>query len=67
MGINRRGFMGVAAGSAAATTLGPWAPAAGARDGGGRDRLLPRDRIGIQLFTVRDQVESLGFDGSLHG
>jgi sugar phosphate isomerase/epimerase len=26
------------------------------------DRLLPRRRIGIQLFTVRDQVASLGFE-----
>jgi sugar phosphate isomerase/epimerase len=60
MRVNRRGFVGVAAASAAATTLGP--PAATGRRGGGRDRLLPRDRIGIQLYTVRDQVESLGFE-----
>jgi sugar phosphate isomerase/epimerase len=32
------------------------------RRGGDRDRLLPRDRIGIQLFTVRDQVAPLGFE-----
>ena len=30
------------------------------RRGGGR--LIPRDRIGIQLFTVRDQVAALGFE-----
>jgi sugar phosphate isomerase/epimerase len=61
-GLSRRGFVGVAAGSAAATTLGPLAPVATGRPGGGRGRLLPRDRIGIQLFTVRDQVANLGFD-----
>jgi sugar phosphate isomerase/epimerase len=60
MRVNRRGFVGVAAGSAAATTLGP--PAAAGRRRGGRDRLLPRERIGIQLYTVRDQVSSLGFE-----
>ena len=53
-GLSRRGFVGVAAGSAAATTMGPWAPTAGASRRGGRDRLLPRDRIGIQLYMVRD-------------
>jgi sugar phosphate isomerase/epimerase len=61
-GLSRRGFVGGAAGAAAATTLGPWTPAtAGSRRPGG-DRLLPRDRIGIQVYTVRDQVESLGFE-----
>jgi sugar phosphate isomerase/epimerase len=67
--LSRRGFVGAAAGTAAATALGPFAPAASARhrhrhhghqhDGG---RLLPRERIGIQLYTVRDQVDALGFD-----
>ena len=28
----------------------------------GGDRLLPRKRLGIQLFTVRDQVAALGFE-----
>ena len=61
MRVSRRGFMGVAAGSAA-TTLGPRTPAAAGRRRGGPDRLLPRERIGIQLFTVRDNVSTLGFD-----
>jgi sugar phosphate isomerase/epimerase len=65
--LNRRGFVGAAAGTAAAAAMG--APQAlghdrgrrgDGRDGGGR--LLPRRRIGIQLFTVRDQVAALGFD-----
>jgi sugar phosphate isomerase/epimerase len=60
--ISRRGFVGAAGGAAAAAGLGPWVSAA---SGGGRrggDRLLPRSRIGIQLYTVRDQVASLGFE-----
>lgn len=60
--LSRRGFVGAATGAAAAASLGPFVPAAaghGGRDGG--DRLLPRGRIGIQLFTVRDQVGALGF------
>jgi sugar phosphate isomerase/epimerase len=59
--VSRRGFVAGATGAAAAASLGPWAPVAsghGGREGG---RLLPRNRIGIQLFTVRDQVASLGF------
>ena len=63
--LSRRGFVAGATGAAAAATLGPLAPAAPGhrrRRHHGRDRLLPRDRIGIQLFTVRDQVAALGFD-----
>ena len=60
--LSRRGFVGAAAGTAAAAALGA-PPALGHGRSGGRrsGRLLPRDRIGIQLFTVRDQVASLGF------
>jgi hypothetical protein len=51
--LSRRGFMGAAAGTAAATALGPWSPVASAHghghNHGGGDRLLPRERIGIQL------------------
>ena len=57
--LSRRGFIGAAAGTAAGATLGPLAAPA---SGGGGDRLLPRERLGIQLFTVRDQVASLGFE-----
>jgi sugar phosphate isomerase/epimerase len=60
--ISRRGFVAAAAGTTAATALGPWAPAAGGHGRRGGDRLLPRDRLGIQLFTVRDQVAALGFE-----
>jgi sugar phosphate isomerase/epimerase len=62
--LSRRGFVGAAAGTAAATALGPWSPVAAAhgRRHGGGDRLLPRSRIGIQLYTVRDEVASQGFE-----
>ena len=61
--LSRRGFVGAAAGTAAATSMGPWAPVAGARHRRHRrGRLLPRDLIGVQLFTVRDQVASRGFE-----
>jgi sugar phosphate isomerase/epimerase len=59
--LSRRGFVGAATGAAAAASLGPWSPVASGRGRGG-DRLLPRNRIGIQLFTVRDQVSALGFE-----
>jgi sugar phosphate isomerase/epimerase len=58
--INRRGFLGAAGGAAAVGALGPLATgSAQARHGGGdhgfgRNGDIPLDRIGIQLFTVRD-------------
>ena len=64
--LSRRGFVGAAAGTAAAAAWGaPGAPANVSDDAAGQGRghrLLPRGRIGIQLFTVRDQVAALGFD-----
>jgi sugar phosphate isomerase/epimerase len=61
--LSRRGFLGAAGGAAAVGALGPFSAAARAdRDDGDRGREdygfsrgdLPLDRIGIQLFTVRD-------------
>jgi sugar phosphate isomerase/epimerase len=61
--LSRRGFVAGATGAAAAAGLGPWSPVASGRGRRrGSHRLLPRSRIGIQLFTIRDQVASLGFD-----
>lgn len=67
--LRRRGFLGVAAGTTAAALLGTAAGPAQARGGGhghghghGRGRpVLPPGRLGIQLYTLRDQVESIGF------
>lgn len=59
--LSRRGFIGAAGGAAAAGALGPLSGVAGAdhdrrkKDYGfGRKGDIPLDRIGIQLFTVRD-------------
>jgi sugar phosphate isomerase/epimerase len=68
--LSRRGFVGAAAGTAAAATLGPFAAGASAKHRHrhhhkhhhDHDALLPKSRIGIQLYTIRDQVDALGFD-----
>ena len=56
--LSRRHFLGAAAGAAAGTALAPLAPPALALEGdggGGQGRnMLPKNRVGIQLFTVRD-------------
>ena len=61
--LRRRDVLGVAAGTAAAAVLGAVGAAhATAADGGGRGApAVPRGRLGIQLYTVRDQVAALGF------
>jgi sugar phosphate isomerase/epimerase len=64
--LNRRRFIGAGAGAAAGATLTPWAPGAlahGRRRRGHRgERLLPKDRIAIQLFTLRNRIASVGFE-----
>lgn len=61
--LTRRGLIGAAGGAAAVGALGPFAGLAGARGDSGRSNSnygfgkggdIPLDRIGIQLFTVRD-------------
>ncbi|WP_369201097.1 sugar phosphate isomerase/epimerase family protein [Streptomyces sp. PU-14G] len=69
--LRRRGFLGVAAGATAATllTAGSAAaepatdrrPAPGHGHGHGHRPIVPRGKLGIQLYTVRDQVQELGF------
>jgi sugar phosphate isomerase/epimerase len=58
--ISRRGLIGAAAATGAAATaagaLGPWTTQAPAQSG--RDELLvPRQNIGIQLYTIRDLAD----------
>jgi sugar phosphate isomerase/epimerase len=54
--LNRRRFLGAAIGTgAAAAAAGSWAPSAGAQgDGAGARRTVPNNRIGIQLYTMRE-------------
>ncbi|MGW7369127.1 sugar phosphate isomerase/epimerase family protein [Streptomyces sp. NPDC054841] len=61
--LSRRGMLGVAAGATAAALLGTAAaPATAAAHGSGRGRpVLPPGRLGIQLYSLRDKVSTLGF------
>jgi nitrous oxide reductase len=66
--LSRRGMLGVAAGAGAAALLGAAATAATAAAPGaapsaaGRGRpVLPPGRLGIQLYSLRDKVSTLGF------
>jgi sugar phosphate isomerase/epimerase len=62
--LNRRRFIGAGAGAAAGAALTPWAPSAlaGGRRNGGGERLLPKSRLAIQLFTLRNRIASVGFE-----
>ncbi|MEV2215606.1 sugar phosphate isomerase/epimerase [Streptomyces sp. NPDC050997] len=65
--LTRRGMLGVAAGATAAALLGAAAsPATAATvsdtSAAGRGRpVLPPGRLGIQLYSLRDKVSTLGF------
>jgi hypothetical protein len=56
--LNRRRFLGAAIGTgAAAATAGSWAPTATAQGGSaGARRNVPNNRIGIQLYTMREKM-----------
>ncbi|WP_329332699.1 sugar phosphate isomerase/epimerase [Streptomyces sp. NBC_00663] len=65
--LSRRGMLGVAAGATAAALLGAAATPATAATAptstaAGRGRpVLPPGRLGIQLYSLRDKVSTLGF------
>ncbi|BDH05743.1 sugar phosphate isomerase/epimerase family protein [Streptomyces seoulensis] len=65
--LTRRGMLGVAAGATAAALLGASGPASAATTSPvaattGRGRpVLPPGRLGIQLYSLRDKVGTLGF------
>jgi sugar phosphate isomerase/epimerase len=66
--IDRRKFIGVAAGAAGAAAVGPLTPEVSlGRDRGRRrrGRLVPRDRLGLQQWSIRDAITRL--DGSVSG
>ena len=74
--LNRRGFIGAAAGAAAAGALGPLAGtgltkggprhAKGPKHGHGHGGDLPHENIGMQLWTVRGlaNTENFGLEGT---
>ncbi len=67
--LSRRNVLGVAAGATAAALLGIGPAAADSKDRGkdhgkghGKGRpVLPPGRLGIQLYSLRDKVSTLGF------
>ncbi|MBO4252559.1 sugar phosphate isomerase/epimerase family protein [Streptomyces griseorubiginosus] len=61
--LTRRGMLGVAAGATAAALLGAASTATAAESASaGRGRpVLPPGRLGIQLYSLRDKVSTLGF------
>jgi sugar phosphate isomerase/epimerase len=65
--LTRRGMLGVAAGATAAALLGAAAtpataaPAAESLAAGRGRPVLPPGRLGIQLYSLRDKVSTLGF------
>ena len=69
--VNRRTFVGLAAGAATVGVAGPFSGGvAGAHDAPERGtqhgkRLIPRDRLGLQQWSIRDAITRL--DGSLSG
>ena len=60
--LNRRTFIGAAAGAAGATALSPLGPALSlghGKKGHKGDRLVPRDRLGLQQWAIRDSITRL--------
>ncbi len=57
--VSRRTFIGAAAGASGATALSPLGPAISLgheKDKHKGDRLVPRDRLGLQQFAIRDSI-----------
>src|SRR5215216_2568891 len=66
--INRRAFMGTAAGAAGAAAAGPFSIGTAAAHGGGHHHggpNVPRNRIGLQQWSIRDAITRL--DKSVSG
>jgi sugar phosphate isomerase/epimerase len=63
MTMSRRGLLGAGAGAAAGLALARGAGAAQAATGDGfsGSGILPSERIGLQLYSVRDRISSIGF------
>src|SRR3954469_4036856 len=54
--IDRRKFLGAAAGVAGAAALGTWAPWAESRPNGPNGPIVSKASLGIQHFSVRDAI-----------
>ena len=66
--LDRRMFIGAAAGAAGATALGPWGPSLSLghdKDKHKGKRIVPRGHLGLQQFSIRDSITRL--DGSVAG
>ncbi|MEV6652020.1 sugar phosphate isomerase/epimerase [Streptomyces sp. NPDC051219] len=59
--LSRRGMLGVAAGATAAALLGASTTSAAAAPSGRGRPVLPPGRLGIQLYSLRSKVSTLGF------
>jgi sugar phosphate isomerase/epimerase len=59
--LDRRTFIGAAAGAAGATALGPWGPVSlgSDKDRHKGKRLVPRERLGLQQWAIRDSITRL--------
>ena len=59
--LDRRTFIGAAAGAAGATALGPWGPVSLGSGKGKKNghRIVPRGRLGVQQFSIRDSITRL--------
>jgi sugar phosphate isomerase/epimerase len=60
--VSRRTFIGAAAGAAGATALSPLGPSLSLGHDKKKhegDRLVPRDRLGLQQFAIRDSITRL--------
>ena len=63
--IDRRKFLGAAAGVAGAAAVGSWAPGALSRPGGPESPIVTPATLGIQHFSVRDATDRV--DGAIMG
>jgi sugar phosphate isomerase/epimerase len=61
--MNRRKFLGAAAGAAGAAAFGTWAPGALGGNGAG-ERLVPPGKLSVQQFSIRDAIARRGIANS---
>ena len=63
--VDRRTFIGAAAGAAGAAALGPWGPVSRGQAGPKGKRIVEPNRLGLQQFAIRDSITRL--NGSVSG